>query len=108
MTLSDYFLVPYVVAQRLPLLWWEALGFVPKGRSESERMVSEKVDAFAEGVAAIQKEMMQTSMDMGAAMMSGRSSLRPALRGAERAARAAMEPSGRTLRGNARRLSKKR
>lgn len=106
MTLSDFFLVPYVMSQRLPLLWWESLGFAPKGRSESERMVTEKMDAFTEGMAAAQHEMVQTSMDIGAAMMSGRSSLQPALRGAERTARAAMAPGNRTLRGNARRLGK--
>lgn len=106
MTFSSLFLVPYVVSKRLPVLWLEAIGFAPPGRRESERMVTEKVDAMTQGLLAAQVELVKASFAMGTAVMAGRSPLTPALDGAERMTEAALRPGERKLRRNAVRLAR--
>lgn len=103
--IDDFFLVPYVLSQRLPILWMETVGLAPDGRRESERMITEKVDAVTEGMVSAHAEMMKATFAMGSALMSGRSPFGAALKGVERTTQAALAPSGRKLRRNARRLS---
>ena len=104
--MTNFFMAQMVVSQRMPLLWLETIGLAPPGRKESERMVTEKIDAVSEGLMAVQRELVMTSIDMGTAMLSGGSPIAAAIRGTERAARAGMAPGERKMRHNIRRLAK--
>ena len=104
----NLFLAPMVISQRLPILWLESIGVAPTGRRESERMVTEKVDAISEGLFAAQREIMLATFAMGTAMMAGHSPVAAAIRGTERATQAALAPGERKMRRNFKRLSAKR
>lgn len=101
---SDLFLAPLVVMQRLPVLWSEAM-LPHNGRPESERMVREKISAAVEGSMAAQIEIQQIWMQAALGMMAGN---RPpsAASSTARLARAALRPSAKRVRANARRLAK--
>ena len=103
----NFFLAPMVISQRLPLLWLESIGAAPAGRRESERMVTEKVDAMSEGFFAAQREMMLASFAVGTALMTGRSPVAAAIKGTRRVAHAAVAPGERKMRGNIKRFSSK-
>jgi hypothetical protein len=103
--MSQLQLAPMVVAQRLPLLWLEMFGFSPLGRRESERMVTEKVEAVSEGIMAAHWEVVSTFIDVGAAMMTGKSPAAAALRGHQSMMDAAVKPAAKHVRSNLRRLS---
>jgi hypothetical protein len=103
--MSQLQLAPMVVAQRLPLLWLEMFGFSPLGRRESERMVTEKVEAVSEGIIAAHWEVVSTFIDVGAAMMTGKSPAAAALRGHQSMMDAAVKPAAKHVRSNLRRLS---
>ncbi len=105
--MTNPFLASLVIAQRMPLLWLESLGLAPAGRKESERMVTEKIDAVSQGVVAAQVEMIRTSIQVSTAFASGRSPAAAILRGTQRVARAAMAPGEKKIRSNIRRLSGK-
>lgn len=104
----NLFLAPLVISQRMPLLWLESIGLAPSGPRESERMVTEKVDALHEGLLAAQHEMVMASLEIGTALWMGHSPVAAAIRGTKRAAHAAMEPSERRMRGNLKRLARRR
>lgn len=101
---SDLFLAPLVVMQRLPVIWTEAM-LPHNGRPESERMVREKISAVFEGSVAAQVEMQRIWMQSALGMMVG---TRPPSAAATtaRVARAALRPSARRVKANARRLAK--
>ena len=103
--MNSLLLAPIVVSQRLPLLWLEAMGFASPGRKESERMVTEKVDAMSEGVVAAQMQMVRTSIAINTAFWTGQSPVAAAIRGTQRVARAAVLPGHRKMRSNIKRLS---
>ncbi len=103
--MSQLQLAPMVVVQRLPLLWLEMFGFSPSGRRESERMVTEKVEAVSEGIIAAHWEVVSTFIDVGAAMMTGKSPTAAALRGHQSMMDAAVKPAAKHVRSNLRRLS---
>lgn len=103
--MTPLFLAPIVVSQRMPLLWLEAMGIASPGRQESERMVTEKVDAVSQGVVAAQMEMMRATIAIGTAFWTGRSPVAAAIRGTHRVARAAVIPGHRKMRSNIKRLS---
>ncbi len=105
--MSQLHLAPVVVAQRMPLLWLELCGFSSSGRRESERMVTEKVEAVSEGIVAANWEILSTFVNVGAAMMTGGSPAAAVLRGYQRVADAAVEPAAKHVQGNIRRLSNK-
>ncbi len=102
---SDLFLSPLVVAQRLPLLWLEAAG-LSQGRPESGRMVTEKVAAIAEGMAAAQIEMHSIWWQSVLAMSRGARPLGP-FAATARVTQAALTPAARRVRSNVRRLKKR-
>ncbi len=104
-TMSQLHLAPVVIAQRMPLLWLELCGFSSTGRRESERMVTEKMEAVSEGIVAANWEIVSAFVDVGAAMMSGSSPAAAVLRGCQRAADAAVLPAAKHVRSNIRRLS---
>ncbi len=105
--LSHLLLAPMVVTQRLPLLWLESFGFSGSGQRESERMVSEKIEAVSEGFMAANWVIMSTSIAVGAAMMTGSSPSAAAIRGYRKMTHAAVRPSAKRVRSNFRRLSAK-
>ena len=80
------------MAHRLPILWWGMVAPTPRSNAEIARMVVEKQMAFAEGVVAMQSEML-------------RQALRPWWQWSGSAAHhAATAPSSRRVKANARRL----
>jgi hypothetical protein len=101
---KDLLLAPLVIAQRLPLLWWEAFG-VGAARPESSRMVSEKVAAVAEGVVAAQVEIHSIWWQSVLAMSRG---LRPPgpMAVTSRVANAALKPAAKRVRSNVKRLKR--
>jgi hypothetical protein len=103
----DLYLAPLVVAQRLPLLWLESVGLSASGKRESERMVAEKMAATVEGVIAAHIEMQRIFWQSGVAMMRGAQPAGPLTAGM-RLTQAALEPAARRVRGNAKRLSRKK
>ncbi len=102
--LSDLILAPLVVMQRLPVIWAESL--MPHGsRPESDRMVREKVAAVAEGIVAAQVEMHRMLVQATLDAMVGKRPPSPAAATA-RLASAALRPSARRVKANAKRLRK--
>jgi hypothetical protein len=101
-------LSPLVVAQRMPALWWEAMGGNPFGPRESSRMVSEKLDAAQLGTAAAQRAMIQTSIDATHAAMTGRpvEAIRLMMTAPGRVTEAALKPAANRVGANVRRLAK--
>ena len=90
------------LAHRLPILWWGMVSPSPAGTAEITRMVVEKQQAFAEGMAGAQTEILKlvttpwwlwhTLTPHGAA---------------QRISDAATDPSSRRVKDNARRLRSK-
>lgn len=100
-----------IVMNRIPRLAQEAhrlvLGRVPDGRFESERMVTEKVLAVQGGMVAANLEGMRISVEIATRMAFGdvHSASNAVASAPMRIARAAAQPTHRTVADNARRLS---
>lgn len=110
----DFWLAPFVVAARMPKLAREAqqlaLGQPMRtDRLESERMVTEKVQALRQGMEAMMRESVRTGMALGLAAAFGNvAAATQTLAGApDRLARASLRPARRRVRANARRLSRR-
>lgn len=104
--MGNLMFAPTVAAMRLPLLTLEAqrVGELP---AEAMRATVEKAEAFAEGLAAAQMAYATAMWSFWPEVMSGR---KPSLLTAstfEKAAAAALRPSGRRVRSNLRRLTPK-
>ena len=102
---SNLMLAPAVIAMRMPMLTAEANSSNPY-RVETTRAVTEKMSAMVEGTLAAQMAFAQAAMQFWPDLMSGRT---PSLINgvaADRAMRAALAPSGRTVKSNHRRLSR--
>ncbi len=104
--MNRLFLAPFVIAQRLPRIWLESTGLTGNDRPETERMINEKVSAFHEGMMAAQVEMMKATMDIAMATFTGGNPAAVAVLATERVTNAAMRPAARTVRANAKRLSR--
>jgi hypothetical protein len=102
---SGLVLAPMVIWARLPILWYEALNPDPSRRSETNRMVVEKIAAAQEGMLAANLAVAQATFDAGFAMMAGSSPARETRKAAERIMQAGLAPAARRVRANARRLS---
>jgi hypothetical protein len=106
MTLSgNLMLAPMVVALRLPLMMAEA----QKGRGtgpETLRAMTEKGAAFAQGLFAVQLSLLVAGMRFWPEVLIGRT---PSLWSGvtERAMQAGFSPSGRAVKANYRRLSRR-
>jgi hypothetical protein len=98
------FHAPFVIARRLPQLWFEALHPNLMMRDETRRATMEKLAAIGEGIVGVQVEAMKAAMEVTAAMMTGRAPMAKAARMPRRIANAAFAPAGRRVRANARRL----
>jgi hypothetical protein len=100
-----------IVVNRIPRLAQEAhrlvLGRVPDGRFESERMVTEKVLAVQGGMVAANLEGIRISVEIATRMAFGdvHSASNAVASAPMRIARAAAQPTHRTVADNARRLS---
>jgi hypothetical protein len=100
----DLMLAPMVVALRLPLMSAEAGGSALGARTESIGAVSEKLAAFADGMAAAQLAFMRGAFMLPFAFAGARSPVDPLLDMAETVAAAALKPAGLQVRRNHRRL----
>jgi hypothetical protein len=102
---SNLMLAPAVVALRMPMLTAEANSSNPY-RVETTRAVTEKMSAMVEGALAAQMAFAQAAIQFWPELMSGRTPSLVSGVAAERALRAALGPSGRTVKSNHRRLSR--
>jgi hypothetical protein len=102
-----FFLAPLVVVQRLPLILKETMSTNPLDRTESVRMVAEKVAAAQEAVVAAHWAAAQAPLQMSLAMMRGASPAQAAMTASRKIWRAASKPAERRVRANMRRLRKK-
>jgi len=105
--LSDLFLTPLVIAHRLPQLWFEALHPNPMVHDESKLAVTEKIEAFSEGLMASQVAVMTAPLGMAVDLMSGRSPFSAAYAAQQKIAKAATRPVEKRLRHNMRRLKRR-
>lgn len=110
--MKDFWLAPFVVALRLPILAQEAQniasGKMPaNGGGESKRMVTEKIDAVNDGILDACIEVTRLQMELGMMMMTGNAAgfVRAAKAAPQRIAHAATAPGNKTVRNNARRLA---
>ncbi len=105
--MSALFLAPFVIADRLPQLWFEALHPNPMVSDESQLIVTEKVAAFGEGIVAAQIKALSMPLDISLAMMKGASPMTAVMRAQRGVAEAAMRPVEKRVRHNAARLVRK-
>lgn len=102
----ELYYAPLVVAQRLPLLWLEAMGLSRTGERESQRMVTEKMAAVFEGGVAAQVELQRLWWQSSMAMMRGMAPTGP-VAATRRVANAALQPAARRVKSNVKRLAKR-
>ena len=81
-----------IIARRLPIMWWGMVNPTAASRAEMTKMVVEKQMAFAEACFAVQIEMFRMML----------APWTPA--SADRLMQAALAPSARRVKANARRL----
>jgi len=104
---QDLMLAPAVMAMRLPLLAAEA-GRQGAWPAETIAAASEKAAAVAEGIAAAQMSLLVSASRYWLELWSGRTPSLLSGVAAERALQAAFAPSGRRVRANHGRLSRRR
>jgi len=102
---QNLMLAPWVVGLRMPILVAEASGSLLSGRPESVRAMSEKVSALAQGILAAQVAWTRGAFTFPLAVADASSPLADIVRSM---ALAALEPAGRQVRLNHRRLSGRR
>lgn len=102
---TDLMLAPMVMAMRLPMMAAEAgRSGVP---SETMRATSEKVAAYAEGMAAANMACAKAMWSFWPEVMTGRQPSLLSGATVEAAVQAALRPASRTVKANLRRLSLK-
>jgi hypothetical protein len=97
---------PFVMASRMPIIWFEAMNPDPRTRDETNRMISEKVVAVQEGVIAAQVALGSAMAENMAAMAFGLKPKTTARSTASAMMRAGLGPAAKRVRANARRLAK--
>jgi len=109
--IADFWLAPLVIAKRIPVVADElvktAAGNPPvKGRSETERMVTEKIAALAEGIFHANVEALKLQFEFGITAATGNlpGTMRLAREAPIRIAKAALGPGRKKVRANAKRL----
>ena len=85
------------ISRRLPILWWAAVWPSPSAHAEARKMIVEKQVAFAEGLIAVQAELMTLAFRPWW-------HLRPLHESIHDVAHAAAAPAVRRVKANARRL----
>jgi hypothetical protein len=105
--LSGLWLSPFVMASRMPILFFEAMNPDPSRRNETNRMVSEKMAAVHEGVVAAQMALGSAMMESLAAMAFGQMPKSTPRHTAHAMMHASLAPAARRVKVNARRLAKR-
>jgi hypothetical protein len=105
--LSGLMLSPFVMASRMPILWYEALNPDPSRRNETNRMVAEKVSAAQEGMLAAQVAFGKAVAESSAAIFFGRIPQANPRNTAEAMVHAGLAPAARLVKANAKRLSRR-
>jgi hypothetical protein len=105
--LEGLWLSPFVIATRLPILVLESLNPNPSRRSETNRMVAEKLAATQEGVLAVQMALGKAMAENFAAFAFGQTPKITPRNTADAMVRAGLAPAARRVRANAKRLAKR-
>jgi hypothetical protein len=104
--LSGLLLAPFVVASRMPILFYEALNPDPRRRNETNRMVAEKLAAAQEGMLAAQVALGRAMVENMAAMTFGQTPRSSPRKTAEAMMKAGLAPAARRVKANAKRLGR--
>ena len=102
---GDLMLAPMVALMRLPLMATEAQGGAGL-RTETNRAVSEKMAAAAEGMMSAQISVMQSALRFWPEIFSGRTPSLLSGVAIERSVQAALKPASRAVKANFKRLSR--
>jgi hypothetical protein len=105
--LSGLLLSPMVVASRMPILWYESFNPDPSRRTETNRMVMEKLSAAQEGLLGAQLALGQAMVENMAAMMFGQVSNATPRKTANAMMHASLAPAARQVKANAKRLRRR-
>jgi heme A synthase len=105
--LSGLWLSPFVVASRMPILFYEALNPDPRRRNETNRMVVEKLAAAQEGMLAAQMALGRAVAENMAALAFGQTPRATARKTAHAMMKAGLAPAARRVKANAKRLAKR-
>ncbi|MGL4635142.1 MAG: hypothetical protein ACRCWF_04100 [Beijerinckiaceae bacterium] len=105
--LSGLLLSPFVVASRMPILWYESFNPDPSRRTETNRMVMEKLSAAQEGLLGAQVALGQAMAENMAAFVFGRVPDSTPRKTANAMMHASLAPAARKVKANAKRLSKR-
>jgi hypothetical protein len=105
--LSGLLLSPLVVASRMPILWYESFNPDPSRRTETNRMVMEKLSAAQEGLLGAQVAFGHAMAENMAAMMFGRVPNATPRNTANAMMHASLAPAARQVKANAKRLQKR-
>lgn len=105
---ENLMLAPMVMAMRMPIMSAEAAGSMLSGKkSESAGAVAEKWQAMTDGMAAAQFAWMQSAFMLPFSLAKATSAGAPFMDMASDIAVAALQPAGRQVRLNHRRLSRR-
>jgi hypothetical protein len=104
---TDAMATATVLGVRLPMLWAMTLDPTPARRTEAMRMVSEKSAAFAAGAMAAQQQMMMEAMGFWMKAATGGLTPGHAAGAFTRAMEKGAAPARKSLKANARRLSRR-
>jgi hypothetical protein len=105
--LSGLWLSPFVVASRLPALFTEALNPDPSKRTETNRMVAEKISALQDGIVGAQIAFGAAFVENATAFAFGRLPVANANDQASSVMNAGLAPAARLVKANAKRLRNK-
>jgi heme A synthase len=105
--LSGLWLSPFVVASRMPILFYESLNPDPSRRNETNRMVVEKLAAAQEGMLAAQVALGRAVVENMAALAFGQVPTSTPRRTATAMMQAGLAPAARRVKANAKRLGKR-
>jgi heme A synthase len=105
--LSGLWLSPFVVASRMPILFYESLNPDPSRRNETNRMVVEKLAAAQEGMLAAQVAFGRAVAENMAAFAFGQVPKATPRKTAQAMMNAGLAPAARRVKANAKRLGKR-
>ena len=106
--MNNLHLVPMIIGHRMVNLAMLAVDPSPRRFEEALRMGTEKSDALVFGLLAAQMAAIQGGMSFWVDVMSGRPVMKGLNRTMKRMHSAGSAPANRTLRANAKRLSRKK
>ncbi len=104
---GELMLAPFVVGMRLPLMMQEVFASNGRPGKETQEAFAEKAAAAAQGVVAAQVAMAGEALLFWPQLMSGKTPSLLSGAAAERALQSALQPAGRKVKANFRRLSRR-